>query len=504
MTPSLLISIPTLGRPERCVETARSARATAPHARILFSCSPGDDETIEACRSTGEEVVVVPWEQPCRADWARKHNRAYDLMSEDWILLAASDLLFHDGWFEACLRAASRHPFGACVVGTNDLGNRRVLSGVHSTHPLVHRDYLACGGVIDDPTRILPEVYGHWYCNPPEAPIWMADCSFTPLGEIEVGDRVIGWEYNAAARPTVGSPRRSLCFADVLSVQRRHAELVRVVMESGREFRCTPDHRWLNAWWTPALLDKQPDRQWVTPHPGALLLHVADEPKPIPAGLEREAGWLAGIYDGEGSGLIVAAQSHLRNEEIVDRVRHVCEMLEIPVTEKRYSQQQHHGMTYFNLQGGRQGYLDFLLRVEPTKRAKLEELIVGWRARGRSRLRGEKIGARRFGRRDRIVSVHPDGEGEVVSMTTSSGNYIAHGYASRNCDDEFVQTAQIRGTYAHAHDAIVEHLHPAWSKADDDETYRIGQATIQEDGALFEERRRLWDPRRMPRRGVRS
>jgi DNA polymerase III subunit alpha len=33
------------------------------------------------------------------------------------------------------------------------------------------------------------------YCNPPEAPIWMGDLSFKPLGEIKVGDEVMGWEY---------------------------------------------------------------------------------------------------------------------------------------------------------------------------------------------------------------------------------------------------------------------------------------------------------------------
>jgi hypothetical protein len=31
------------------------------------------------------------------------------------------------------------------------------------------------------------------------------------------------------------------------------------------------------------------------------------------------------------------------------------------------------------------------------------------------------------------VSVEPDGEGEVISLTTTTGNYVAWGYASKNC-----------------------------------------------------------------------
>jgi hypothetical protein len=81
------------------------------------------------------------------------------------MLLGSDDILFHPGWFDACLAVAARIPGGACVVGTNDLCNPRVKSGHHSTHPLVNRDYIACGGVIDDPTRVLPEVYGHWFVD---------------------------------------------------------------------------------------------------------------------------------------------------------------------------------------------------------------------------------------------------------------------------------------------------------------------------------------------------
>ena len=163
--PSVLVSIPTLFRPERVIQTALTALETTPDVRVHISVSPDDRETAEALALDGRfDFDVVPWSYTEGADWARKHNRVYTGMEEDWILLAGDDLRFHPDWFHHCLTQAHRVG-GACVVGTNDLGNSRVLAGHHSTHPLVHRDYIECGGVMDDPTRLLPECYGHWFVD---------------------------------------------------------------------------------------------------------------------------------------------------------------------------------------------------------------------------------------------------------------------------------------------------------------------------------------------------
>jgi glycosyl transferase family 2 len=167
MNPSVLVSIPTLGRPqniERLVASAHASLEHYPH-RILYLCSPGDRDTILAASEADCEVRVVPWQQPAPADWARKQNLAYREMTEDWMLLGGDDIVFHPDWFYYCLKAAAQTSPGACVVGTNDLGNERTMRGQHSTHPLVHRDYIRCGGVVDDPEKLLPECYGHWFVD---------------------------------------------------------------------------------------------------------------------------------------------------------------------------------------------------------------------------------------------------------------------------------------------------------------------------------------------------
>lgn len=72
------------------------------------------------------------------------------------------------------------------------------------------------------------------------------------------------------------------------------------------------------------------------------------------------------------------------------------------------------------------------------------------------------------------------------------GLVMHEGYPHAFADDEAVATAMARGVYAHAFDAIVEHLHPMVGKAVDDATYRAGQKVSAQGQRLFVQRRKLW------------
>jgi glycosyltransferase involved in cell wall biosynthesis len=66
---------------------------------------------------------------------------------------------------------------------------------------------------------------------------------------------------------------------------------------------------------------------------------------------------------------------------------------------------------------------------------------------------------------------------------------VAHeGYGHWFVDDELVTAAKQRGAWAAAPHAKVEHLHPLWGLAADDETYALGRGHIEADKALFEKR----------------
>jgi superfamily II DNA or RNA helicase len=248
------------------------------------------------------------------------------------------------------------------------------------------------------------DVFGGWmgytqqYCNPPEAPIWMGDFSFRPLGSVRVGDEVIGWAPKEGKK---GTNRQSLTRSFVTGVTRRHSPIVRVTTESGRSFRCTPDHKWLSA--------TSDFGVYVTPKLGRNITHVVDPVYGPPFGCDRLSAWLGGMYDGEGTGTLIA-QSPSHNPVIYSAIGSALGQLDLPYTNVP------NGVT---LTGGRQAAVRFVNYCQPLKRGR-------WIDR--------RILTGRFRNPDRIVSVEPDGEGEVIALTTSTGNYVAWGFASRNCD----------------------------------------------------------------------
>jgi hypothetical protein len=128
-------------------------------ADVLFICSP-HDTTTDACRATGRDVLTVGWE-PGPGDYARKINAGYRVTTDPLLFLGACDLRFHPGWLDA---AKAKLAPGIGVVGTNDLGNPRVIRGDHATHSLVTRAY-ADLGTIDGQPGILHEGYHHEFVD---------------------------------------------------------------------------------------------------------------------------------------------------------------------------------------------------------------------------------------------------------------------------------------------------------------------------------------------------
>jgi glycosyltransferase involved in cell wall biosynthesis len=156
----LVVLVPMLGRPHHVGPLLESLDATVPDARVLFLVTPGDDEVIAAIDAAGRERLAVK-RNPI-GDYARKINIGYRSASEQLIFTGASDLRFHDGWFEA---AVAHLAPGIGVVGTNDRGNPLVIAGQHATHFLVTRRYADEQGVIDWPRAIFCELYHHEFVD---------------------------------------------------------------------------------------------------------------------------------------------------------------------------------------------------------------------------------------------------------------------------------------------------------------------------------------------------
>jgi hypothetical protein len=149
---SVAILVPVLRRPHRVKPLLDSIAAATPTPyRVLFLCDPNDAAELRAVRATDADFL------DCGGKYSAKINLGVRLTQEPLIFLGADDLEFHPGWLEA---AAGRLTDTIGVVGTNDLGNRRVIAGEHATHSLVARWYAELG-TIDRSDWLLHEGYDH-------------------------------------------------------------------------------------------------------------------------------------------------------------------------------------------------------------------------------------------------------------------------------------------------------------------------------------------------------
>src|SRR3990167_5117524 len=176
-----------------------------------------------------------------------------------------------------------------------------------------------------------------YMCNPPEAPIWMADGSFKPIGDIHVGDLVIGWSSAGDGKTARGKQavrKRAMVTSSVVGVAKRLSPIVAVHMESGRTIRCTQDHLW-SSYWTKGRKDRdyRTGEVWVRPEVGRILRFFVQPVDVEPD--SRVGGWLGGIYDGEGSGNVIS-QSLAHNPEVCAEIEHALNLAGIPFAVYQY------------------------------------------------------------------------------------------------------------------------------------------------------------------------
>lgn len=157
----LVILVPMLGRPHRVRPLLDSIEETVPAANVLFLLSVNDTKVRNAVRDTGRSYRLLSYHSV--GDYATKINTGVSVTTEPLLFTGADDLKFWPGWLEAALAAFTP---GIGVVGTNDLGNPRVLAGEHATHFLVTREYAALG-TIDRPDSgmLLHPEYPHEYVD---------------------------------------------------------------------------------------------------------------------------------------------------------------------------------------------------------------------------------------------------------------------------------------------------------------------------------------------------
>lgn len=74
---------------------------------------------------------------------------------------------------------------------------------------------------------------------------------------------------------------------------------------------------------------------------------------------------------------------------------------------------------------------------------------------------------------------------DICGTVDEVGKILHEGYDHNYPDTELARTAMARGMWVHRADCVIEHMHPAWGKAQDDATYRRGQERAAQDHDLF-------------------
>jgi hypothetical protein len=162
-TAEVAVVVPVMKRPQNAEAFMRSLRASTGLATVYAICDADDEATIMAWRAEGAHTLLWLPRGGRPGTFAEKVNAGYVETAEPWLFLVGDDVRFYPGWLDSAQAAAGDQYH---VVGTNDLGNPRVLSGEHATHLLVRRKYVAgMGASFDGPGVVAHEGYRHWFVD---------------------------------------------------------------------------------------------------------------------------------------------------------------------------------------------------------------------------------------------------------------------------------------------------------------------------------------------------
>jgi hypothetical protein len=271
----------------------------------------------------------------------------------------------------------------------------------------------------------------HW-----KTMILTSDLRWIRISELQPGDRVIGVDEGRLSRSDVapqGHQQRKLRDAEVVAVRKVHKPALRLQFEDGSDVVCSLDHRWLyqesgaggNAHWRMASTLKV----------GSRIRHLVD---PWPEETSWKAGYLAGVFDGEGcvlrsnGGRSGSAVLFTQKPGVVldTTLQYLKDLGFTPVP---------YNAVAFNPQAdqpqqwqirGTAECIRFLGQIAPFRLAAKSKLVwEGVSLRGGISPNGRSMGVRY----KTIVEIEYLPEQELIDIETTTHTFIANGLISHNC-----------------------------------------------------------------------
>lgn len=266
----------------------------------------------------------------------------------------------------------------------------------------------------------------NFYCPTPEQRVLTADLRWVPAGDLNVGDELLGFDEVPHELGQAGKRRRRFRHATVLTAQPAKRRVVRLVMADGSTVRSSAEHPWLVA-------TKQSRNQtWATAADLASALAAGRRrymhrfASPWTADSSWEAGWLAGIFDGEGH---ISFQGRTGVQFGVSQ----NPGLVLKAIEAEFARL---GVAYYmgptgngsvmtvQVAGGWRELMRMLGTVRPVRL--LDKFVNGLRS-GALDKQMNGVGAPQ-----EIVAAYDEGEDWVAGLETSSRTYLCEGYGAHN------------------------------------------------------------------------
>lgn len=279
------------------------------------------------------------------------------------------------------------------------------------------------GRVLNEDAGFTYKAVNH-FCITPDTPILTADLRHVPADTVKIGDELVGFDEYSIDNRGRGTGKRFMRTAVVKAVHRVVKPSVAVYTSDGKRTVCSDDHKWLVR--HPG---KQPRLVWVeskdlTSEHQLLSVGTWDTPD------TWEAGYLAGLFDGEGS-----MQTRASGSSCTQLTFH---QLPGQVMRDFRSAMESMGLTYSYIpkspnntspcDGVRVSGVARMMRTVGTLRP--QRML----SRSKDIFDGAELHTvRMMEGTPHVVKVEPVGSVELMAIETSTHTFIANGYLSHNC-----------------------------------------------------------------------
>jgi len=161
----LTVAIPTLGRPKRILEVAKSFKQKG--VDILFLPDENDTQTMQVLKQARLPYSIAHIAQKFGVPtYETKINHAYGITDTPYLLYASDDVEPKVGWLSRALSILNAD-LSIGLLATNDESHRLVRTGKLATHGIIRRAYVHQYGSASHPDSgpVFHEGYRHWGCD---------------------------------------------------------------------------------------------------------------------------------------------------------------------------------------------------------------------------------------------------------------------------------------------------------------------------------------------------